>query len=56
MTCAETLAEDPAAAGLATEIGEATRRMALLGCDQVDESFDQLARERVYRAVGRSTS
>ena len=56
MTCAETLAEDPAAAGLATEIGEATRRMALLGCDQVDESFDQLARERVYRAVGSSTS
>jgi hypothetical protein len=51
-TATEVLAEDPAAAGLSAEIGEAARRMALLGCDQVEECFDRLARERVYRAVG----
>ena len=55
-TSAEVLAEDPAAAGLTAEIGEVARRMALLGCDQVEESFDRLARERVYRAVVRAHS
>jgi nucleoside-diphosphate-sugar epimerase len=55
-TAAEVLADDPAAAGLDGAIAEAARRLALLGCDQVEESFDQLARERVFRAVGRSTS
>lgn len=52
-TAEEVLREDPEAADRGAEIGELLQRLALLGGDQAEESFDRLTGARDDRAPGR---